>query len=81
MTRKAQAVLHEALSLPEEDLRELVGGLLRSLETRVAGTLRPRTPAGATIELPLLPGHQLVGELPSRAEIYDEMLEAKSGWE
>ena len=32
--------------------------------------LRPRTPLR---EVPALPGHRALGELPSRAEVYDEI--------
>lgn len=34
--------------------------------------LQPRTPLR---EVPVLPGHRLLGDLPSRAEIHDEIVE------
>lgn len=38
--------------------------------------LQPRTPLR---EVPVLPGHRLVGELPSRSEIYDEIAAERLG--
>jgi hypothetical protein len=54
-----------------------IAQLIREAMARYRETeLEPRTPLRS---VPVLPGHRLVGRLPSRSEIYDELFESPTG--
>lgn len=54
-----------------------IAQLIRDAMARYRETeLEPRTPLRS---VPVLPGHRLVGKLPSRSELYDEVFELRAG--
>jgi hypothetical protein len=66
---------YEAFRRAAEETHRSMGQLLREA---IAVLQREETERKAPLrDLPILPGHRPLGDLPSRADLYDEMFSAE----